>query len=471
MSCRLFTIFVGRILSARHDLDGQRNVMTVFRLISITTLILSAEIVSGYEPVSFRKDVAPILLDRCLACHGHRAAEGGFRVDSYERLMREGDSGSKGISAGDIDASEVFRRIISEDTDERMPLELEALPAEQVELFRRWILDGAKFDGDEPKASLITIVPPPQYPAAPETYRFPLPITAMAFSRDGNEVTVGGYHELTVWSVDTGRLIRRVGNIGQRTRALSFSPDFKHLAVACGVPGKRGEVRILNAANGEVVTVLAATSEEMFDLSFSPAGDHLATAAGDGTISVFTFPSGELVREIRSHSDWVHAVAWSADGSRLASASRDKTAKVFDIKTGELLMTYSGHSDSVRGVAFHPSGDEVYSSGADKKIHRWKIADGASSAQIAFGGEVFKLPAFGDSFVAASADKTVRRFESATHKELKSFSGHVNWAISVHFHAGNKQIAAGAMDGWVRIWDAESGELVVAFLASPGITE
>ena len=450
--------------------------MMSLRYLLTATLFVSGALVSGApvsaeEAVSFRTDIAPILLDRCLSCHGPKKAEGGFRVDSYERVTREGDSGSAGISAGDIDSSEVFRRIVSEDADERMPLESEALPAEHLELFRRWISEGAKFDSDDPKADLITIVPPPKYPPAPEAYRFPMPITAMVFSQDGKEVTVGGYHELTVWAADTGKLLRRIGNVGQRTRALSFSPDFKHLAVACGAPGKRGEVRILDAATGEVITVLAATSDEMFDLAFSPAGDQLATAAGDGTISIFTFPAGEMVKQIRSHSDWVHAVAWNADGTKLASASRDKTAKVFDIKTGELLITYSGHKESVRGVAFHPSGEEVYSSGADNKIHRWKVADGASAAQIAFGGEVFKLPSYGDSFAAASADKTVRRFEAATHKELKSFAGNEDWAISVGYHAATKRVVSGAMDGWVRIWDAESGEAVISFLAAPGTAQ
>jgi hypothetical protein len=446
------------------------------RYLLSTVLFFSASLAFGDDPpapdtISFRKDIAPILLERCLACHGPKKAEGGYRVDSYERVTREGDSGSEGFFAGDVEASEAFRRMVSEDVEERMPLESDRLPAEQIELFRRWVSDGAKFDGEDPKAELITIVPPPEYQPAPEVYRFPMPIMAMAFSQDGKEVTVGGYHELTVWSVETGKLVRRIGNIGQRTRALSFSPDYKHLAVACGAPGKRGEARILNAATGEVATVLAATSDEMFDLAFNPAGDHVATAAGDGTISVFAFPGGEIVQQIRSHSDWVHAVAWNADGSKLASASRDKTAKVFDVKTGELLITYSGHKESVRGVAFHPTGEEVYSSGADKKIHRWKVADGKSAAQIAFGGEVFKLPAFGDTFVACSADKTVRRFEAATHKELKSFAGSEDWAISVHLHPESKRIASGAMDGWVRIWDADSGELVVSFLAAPGTTQ
>ena len=55
------------------------------------------------EPVSFRKDIAPILLGNCLACHGPKKAEGSFRVDSYERLTAAGDTGTPGIKAGNLD--------------------------------------------------------------------------------------------------------------------------------------------------------------------------------------------------------------------------------------------------------------------------------------------------------------------------------------------------------------------------------
>ena len=103
------------------------------------------------------------------------------------------------------------------------------------------------------------------------------------------------------------------------------------------------------------------------------------------------FPSGKELLTINSHSDWVTAVAWNADGSKLVSGSRDKTAKVFDTKTGELLVTYSGHGQPVKGVAFHPDGNEVFSSGGDNKLHRWQIAEAKKTAEVGFGGEVYKL--------------------------------------------------------------------------------
>ena len=97
---------------------------------------------NGAEPVSFRAEIAPILINNCLACHGPKKAEGGYRVDSYERLLSEGDSGSAGVTGKDVEASELFRRIVSEDKEERMPLESDPLTAEDIELVKRWIVEG-----------------------------------------------------------------------------------------------------------------------------------------------------------------------------------------------------------------------------------------------------------------------------------------------------------------------------------------
>lgn len=440
--------------------------------ISILTIVVLfiglSSLGSADEPVSFRKDIAPILLESCTACHGPKKAEGGYRVDSFERAMREGDSGSPAFAAKELDDSEGFRRITSEDPDDRMPLEADPLPEEQVQLFQRWIEQGAVFDGEDPTADLVTIIPAPTHPDPPQSYPYTVPVTALAFSQDGSELYVGGYHELTVWNPADGKLIRRLKNVGQRTYGLSLSPDGELLAVACGAPGRLGETRLFNSTDGELVNVLGSTSDVVLDVVFNPQGDRLAVGSADGVIRIFEVATGNEQLTITSHSDWVTALTFNSDGSKLASASRDKTAKVFDAKTGELLVTYSGHAQPVRGVAFHPDGSEVYSSGGDNKIHRWKVEDAKKSADIGFGGEVFKLPLGGDFLFATSADKTVRQFEAKTHKQLRSFAGHQDWALSVAYHASTERVASGAFDGQVHIWNAADGQSITSFFAAPG---
>lgn len=406
-----------------------------------------------------------------MACHGPKKAEGGYRVDTFAEAMAAGDSQTPGFRPQDLQGSEAFRRIVATDPDERMPLDGDPLPAEQVAVLRRWIEEGATFDGPDKKAALPTILPPPIHPRSPEAYPQPVPIAALAFSPDGSQVVAGGYHELTVWDPADGHLLRRIGNIGQRTSAVCFSPDGKAIAVACGTPGRLGEVRVVDVAGGTVTAVIGTAADTLLDAAYSPAGDRLAVAGTDGVLRVFAAATGAQELAIPCHSDWVHAVAWSADGGRLASASRDKTAKVIDAKTGELLATFSGHGQPVRGVAFHPDGEEMFSAGADKTVQRWKLADTTKTAEIGFDGEVYRLPMVGGFLFAASADKTVRQFDGRTQAFLRQYAGSADWPLCVAFHPGTARIAAGCFNGEIRVWNAADGAAVTTILAAPHLTK
>jgi WD40 repeat protein len=418
--------------------------------------------------VSFKRDIAPVLLNNCLACHGPKKAEGGYRIDTFERVTAAGDSTQPGFVAKDLEGSEAFRRITSTDVKERMPLEGDPLPPEQVAALKSWIESGLPFDGPDARSPLASYIPPPTHPAPPEKYRGTMPITALEFSPNGAEILVGGYHELLVHSAVDGKLIRRMPGIGQRTYAIHYSPDKALLAVACGTPGKHGEVRLLKPDSGELVKVLGMTSDVVFDCAFSPSGDRLATAAADGVVRVFDVAGGSEHLTITSHSDWVFAVAWESDGSRIATGSRDKTAKVFDAKTGELLITYSGHNQPVRGVMFHPEGKEMYSAGSDNRLHRWSIAEGKKAAETGLVGEGYKLTPAGETMIASSADLKVRQFNAKEHKSVRDFTGAKDWILSTAFHADAKRLAGGAFDGQVYIWNADDATLITSFYAAPG---
>ena len=90
---------------------------------------------------------------------------------------------------------------------------------------------------------------------------------------------------------------------------------------------------------------------------------------------------------------------------------------------------------------------------------------------VGFGGEVYKLPRGAEFLFATSADKSVRQFDAKTHKQVRSFTGHEDWTLSADYHGDSKRLASGAFNGEVRIWNAEDGKLIVAFVAAPGLAK
>jgi hypothetical protein len=101
------------------------------------------------DTVDFNRDIRSILSDTCFQCHGPDEAkrEAELRLDTKAGAFVELD-GHRVIVPNQPAGSELFRRITAEDADERMPpADAERkLTARQIELIRRWIEQGAKWE-------------------------------------------------------------------------------------------------------------------------------------------------------------------------------------------------------------------------------------------------------------------------------------------------------------------------------------
>lgn len=419
------------------------------------------------DPVSFRRDVAPLLLENCVACHGAKRAEAGYRVDTYAQLLKKGDSGALPVGRGEGEAGELLRRLETSVEFERMPAESEPLAEEQIQIIADWIAAGAEFDGTDEDELLSFVIPPPQHPDPPASYSAAVPITAVAFSPDGSRILAAGYHEITVWDVASARLIRRISNLGQRVFSIAFAPDGATLAVACGAPGRSGEVRLVDFASGEVKAVVARSSDVALDVAFRPDSNELAVASADQQIRIVNFETLEVIRTLASHADWVTAVAWSEDGSRLVSASRDHSAKVFDAESGQLLTSYKGHGAPVRGVMVSPDGQHVLSTGTDEQLHRWEMDSAKRVAAVSLGGQGHEIVS-GDGFVLVPcADKRLLQIDLAKMTITNRFQRFGDWVLSAAWHPESARIAAGAFDGEIRVGDRDDGELAQSWIAKP----
>ena len=111
------------------------------------------------EEVTFNRDIRPILSDNCYSCHGTDAAKrkAGLRLDTFEGATADSD-GIRAILPGELEKSELWRRVTSEDEEEVMPPRKfhRQLTIAQKETLRRWIVSGAKY---EPHWSFLPVRP------------------------------------------------------------------------------------------------------------------------------------------------------------------------------------------------------------------------------------------------------------------------------------------------------------------------
>jgi mono/diheme cytochrome c family protein len=106
----------------------------------------AAQVAGAAEPVSFSRDVQPLLAERCFVCHGPDEAEGGLALHESKGAFAETDSGELAIVPGKPDESELIRRLLSTDEDERMPADDDPLTEQEIQLLRDWIASGAEYE-------------------------------------------------------------------------------------------------------------------------------------------------------------------------------------------------------------------------------------------------------------------------------------------------------------------------------------
>jgi mono/diheme cytochrome c family protein len=119
--------------------------------LGLCVLLLTQFTAMGNEPSSsdpVAQQVRSILSNRCFACHGPdtEVRQGGLRLDDASAMLESADSGARAVVPGKPAESELLRRILTDDNDERMPpadFGQRLLPAE-VAAIEAWIAQGAK---------------------------------------------------------------------------------------------------------------------------------------------------------------------------------------------------------------------------------------------------------------------------------------------------------------------------------------
>jgi len=115
------------------------------RVPAALVLLIMPAFVTADDQVRFNRDVRAILSENCFYCHGPE--NDGRKADL--RLDVEDDAKESAIEAGDAEASEMIARVTSDDPDMVMPPpdSDRSLSQEQIDILRRWIDQGAEYEG------------------------------------------------------------------------------------------------------------------------------------------------------------------------------------------------------------------------------------------------------------------------------------------------------------------------------------
>lgn len=461
------------------------------------------------KPVSFYKDVRPILQANCTGCHQPAKAKGDYVMTDHARLLAGGEEGGA-IVPGKPDESHLLK--LSAPNAEgkvEMPPKGDPLHASQLEIIRRWIREGAKDDTPASALARYDMEHPPVYVTPPA-------VTSMEHSPDGTLIAVAGYHEVLVHIADGSGLVARLVGLAERIQKLAWSPDGKKIAVAGGSPAREGEIQVWDVAKKKLELSKSLTFDTVYGVSWSPDGKHLAVGCADNGLRAFDAATGKDVLFMGSHSDWVLDTVWSVDGKLIASCGRDMSVKLTEVETQRFVdnitsITPGALKGGVQALTRHPQRNEILIGGTDgmpaiyrmERITKRVIGDNANLIRKfpLMQGRIFGVDFAPDgkrivagashegsgqvNIYASDYDSTMPD-EVKTLVETRNGTGKAldEWIVkdvkllsstpiptggifTVSFSPDGKTVAAAGQDGRIHLIEAASGKIAKQFVSVP----
>ena len=382
-------------------------------------------------PMTLWADVAPILAERCTACHDPDSKKGGLDMTSFTAALQGGGSG-KSIVPGQPDQSRLFRMITQQERP-FMPRDGDPLEASAIVKIRQWIEQGAAEDtalalsfmsektakqkalAEAVEASMSGTAPLPEnLPTI--AVRYPprtMPVLALARSPRAPLLALPGLAQVLLLdgALQTrGVLPCELPRIG----AIGFSSDGSLLAIAGGEAGRNGKALVYDVKSGAVTGTFGKERDVPLAVAIHRGRGLIALGGSSKRARVYALGDGSEVLDGK-HDDFVLALEFSPDGSTLAAADRSGVILLWETDGGRIAQTLRLPKGAANAVAFHRQGRML---------------------------------------AVAAGDGTVRMFSVQDGKEQWQKNAHLGEALALAFGPNNR-LATGGTDGRIAVFDLD----------------
>jgi WD40 repeat protein len=286
---------------------------------------------------------------------------------------------------------------------------------------------------------------------------------------------------IRVWDAATGLLRwQRTGHKG-RVTALAVSGDGRYIVTSGGVqeqvptdpsetaaslttadePPARGDIRIWNAADGQMIRTLGGHTKEVDRLALSSDGRNLVSSAG-GDVIMWNMETASGKFRLPGATSIVDALAIAAGGTLAATGERNGMVRLYDASTSGSVGAIDV-KQPVTALALSSDADLVAVGTADGSVQLWN----ASKQQLlrTMKGHTTPISALwfspdGWQLVSASRGTESARGEArlwitqtgALSRVVAAPAGQMTGFVSASFAPDAQTILLGAEDHSVRVW-------------------
>ncbi|MCE9603493.1 MAG: hypothetical protein K8U03_01170 [Planctomycetia bacterium] len=341
--------------------------------------------------VNFTDHIAPILKQHCTSCHGETRKKAGLDFSNYEAVLR-GGSGGKVVVAGRASKSRMLELMTAENPAERMPLNGELVPAEQIAKIRDWIAEGLResaksganlpeiveFTPKDPTSGTMEPAPVPSKlpPITRVKVLRPFPVLALAAAPRAPFFAVPAYECIDFIDAATKETLGSIPFAEGEPHVLRFNRSGSLLLAAGGRPVEKGIAALIDVGTGKRLATIGDEADAALAADLSPDERQVALSGTGRVVKIYATKDGAPLHSLVKHTDWVTALAFSPDGKLLASGDRVGNIYLWDPHTGQVVLPLADHKGAIRALSWRADGKVLATCGEDGLIVWWDVAKG-----------------------------------------------------------------------------------------------
>ena len=235
--------------------------------------------------------------------------------------------------------------------------------------------------------------------------------------------------------------------------AASFSPDGMHFLLT----GRHGRARIFEVEAGNAPPGWVLEHNELNGAEYSPDGQWVVTASGDGSAKVWKLGDGSPALSLE-HPGPVCSARFSPDGSNIVTACSDGHARIWDARTGKLTRVLAGHHDAVTFAGYSHNGGLLVSVSRDGAARLWDAQSGLPVGRALMHPGWVSGAAFSPDdrrIVTSCSDYKARVWEVPAGRLMEPELDPRDGIVSAEFSPDGRWILTASLPGTARLWNSE----------------
>jgi WD40 repeat protein len=211
-------------------------------------------------------------------------------------------------------------------------------------------------------------------------------------------------------------------------------------------------VKLWNVESGKLLHSSDLALGKQIKFAIAPGHQSLAADTSFGKVRLWNFKTGEVLKTFEPNDSWASAIAFTPDGKLLVIGTDKGVVRVMDVATWTIIHTVDLDSPIYSIAA---SAEHILMGYGDGTVAVLNFGEQSSIPEVRKQNATINAIAFspkGDQFASASADRTIKVWDTKTLKPLCSLEGHPASVLSVTFSPNGQKIASIDSDGTVDYW-------------------